>query len=321
MMQSTSVHVREEPASPHGPDLGLVAHRGSSVVGSASLWHRSTALHRGESTAFLGSIDARDAESLSALIETAAAFARATGIRTLLGPIDGSTWRTYRTVVASNGSPPFRMEPNTPAWWPDAFALAGCAPCLESRSEVDTAPPAGHEVVAIAELDAARARDGIVVHTIDRVAKDVALAALHALSMVGFVDNPLFTPLDRSSFDAAYAPLLDRVPPSLALFAFEGDAIDAAHAVGFMFGFLEPNWPSQGGPPAIVLKTIAVRPEFRGLRLGRLLLERCRIAGWALGARSSIYALMHDENRSARMTAPTARVLRRYALHARGCAP
>jgi GNAT superfamily N-acetyltransferase len=321
MTQTTSVHVEATAVSPHGPDRVLTAQRGAAVVGSASLWHRSTPSHRGGSTALLGSIEALDATALSAMIEAAAGVAAAIGARTLLGPIDGSTWRSYRTVVASNGSPPFRMEPNTPAWWPDAFARAGCTPDLEYRSEVDTVPPTRREVEAIAELEAGHLRDGIVVRTIDRVAKDAALEALHTLSMIGFAENPLFTPLDRSSFDAAYAPLLDRVPPPLALVAFEGESTDAAHAVGFMFGFLEPNWPSHGGPPAVVLKTIAVRPEFRGLRLGRLLLERCRLAGWTLGARSTIYALMHEANRSTQMTTPTATILRRYAVHGRRCAP
>jgi GNAT superfamily N-acetyltransferase len=305
------------PAADGEGDVRIVGASEAGSVPQATLWYRATPLRAGRRTAFVGALAADDPATLAAMLRRAVPAAHAAGCDEILGPIDGSTWRRYRAVTWSDGQPPFPMEPLSPAWWPDAFEQAGFAVAETYHSAVDATPPSAADRAACATREQALAAHGITIRTLDRCEPIAALDAMFELSIEGFADNPLAAPIDRSAFHAMYAPLLTKVHPALALLAFDADARPA----GFMFGFPALGWPLATGAPAIVLKSIAVRRSVRGSGLGRVLLERCRHAGWDLGAHRTIYALMHDDNRSARMLTETAQVLRRYAVYGRRCAP
>jgi GNAT superfamily N-acetyltransferase len=309
------------PARPGEGDALLIAERGDDAVGELTLWSSSTPARNGLRTAFVGALRCDDRATLEALLVAAVDAARAAGCAEVLGPIDGSTWRRYRTVTWSDGSPSFPMEPSAPAWWPEAFERAGYTIAERYHSAVDEAGPTAAERTRCDERCALLAARGITIRTLDACDPNAALAAMYDLSIEGFAANPLAAPIAREDFETMYRPFLAQVPPQLALLAFESADGGLPRAAGFMFGFLVPGWPLAASGPALILKSIAVRNSLRGIGLGAVLLERCRLAGWELGAKRTIYALMHDDNRSARMVTPTARVLRRYAVHSRRCAP
>ncbi len=321
MSESPDIRCVVLPAGPGEGDALVVAERAGERVGQLTLWSRSTPERNGRRTAFVGGIRCDERSTLEAILLAAADAARTTGCAEVLGPIDGSTWRRYRTVTWSDGSPPFPMEPSAPAWWPEAFERAGYAIAERYHSAVDDAAPTAVERTRCDERCGHLAARGITIRTLDACDANAALLAMYDLSIEGFAANPLATPIAREDFEAMYRPFLAQVPPQLALLAFEEAGGGAQRPVGFMFGLLVPGWPDAASGPAIILKSIAVRNALRGIGLGAVLLERCRLAGWELGAKRTIYALMHDDNRSARMVTPTARVLRRYAVHARRCAP
>jgi hypothetical protein len=68
----------------------------------------------------------------------------------------------------------------------------------------------------------------------------------------------------------------------------------------------------------VILKTLAVHPDFGGLGLGGLLTARCHDAARQLSYRRVIHALMHETNNSRRISSHTAVPVRRYTLYARG---
>jgi GNAT superfamily N-acetyltransferase len=70
----------------------------------------------------------------------------------------------------------------------------------------------------------------------------------------------------------------------------------------------------------VVLKTIAVAPDYAGAGLGTLLMDRCHAAADALGYTRAIHALMHEDNRSLRVSRRYTRPMRRYALFGRSLA-
>ena len=78
----------------------------------------------GEPAVALGALAFTDPEAGAALLREA--VARAAG-RPVLAPMDGDTWHAYRTVVESDGSPPFLMEPAAHPHVAEALALAGFA--------------------------------------------------------------------------------------------------------------------------------------------------------------------------------------------------
>ena len=67
----------------------------------------------------------------------------------------------------------------------------------------------------------------------------------------------------------------------------------------------------------VILKTLAVHPDYSGLGLGGLLTARSHDAARQLGYHRVIHALMHETNKSRRISGHTAVPVRRYTLFAK----
>jgi len=72
-----------------------------------------------------------------------------------------------------------------------------------------------------------------------------------------------------------------------------------------------------GKARTLILKSMAVHPVLRSLGLGSWLIAQVQESAAAAGMDRIIFALMHDENNSARISAKYANVIRRYTLYSR----
>ena len=105
------------------------------------------------------------------------------------------------------------------------------------------------------------------------------LTGVHALTIECFRDAFLFAPICRDDFLAHYLELSTKVQPGLILLAEQSGRL-----IGFIFAV--PDLLQAGRGVAIdtmVIKTLAVHPEFRGTGVGRLLAARCHEAAYGLG--------------------------------------
>ena len=250
---------------------------------------------------------------IPALTEQVAALApaaRELDCRRVLGPMDGSTWHSYRAVVERMGD----------GFAGDVSSHPQLARVLEQ---------AGFEVVeryASAALSRAAARVAIenyADHTrgypldirlrpVSRPAFLGALAACYPLVSTTFQRNRLYSPIGREEFVALYRPLSAHVRDGWLQIAEVG-----AREVGFVL-FLED---ARG----LVLKTLGRLP---GPELRRWSIEPTRL-GAALALKAFghllagpherlILALMHESNPSyARAIDFGGEVVARYALYGR----
>src|SRR5690606_29159192 len=133
------------------------------------------------------------------------------------------------------------------------------------------------------------------------------LRTIHALSLRSFSNNFLYTPLEESSFLAAYQKIRPHTDPELVKIA-RRDGV----TVGFAFGI-----PDLGATknPALIVKTLAVDPSARTAGLGSLLVDELHAAGMAKGYTEAIHALQHESNTSLKITSRHhGTPFRRYAL-------
>ena len=244
----------------------------------------------GAATVALGALTFTDPEAGAALLREAVARA---GGRPVLAPMDGDTWHAYRTVVESDGSPPFLMEPAALPHVTEALTLARFAPVAHyasTRMALDSprAEPAPVEGVTVAAWDGTDAQP--------------LLEQVFALAGGSFADKQFFKPITREGFLGLYLPLLPLLDPRLVFLARE----ESGAIVGFLLGFRDPAVPSRA-----VLKTYA--GTRRGV--GHLLAHHFHEAARALGCTDVIHALMHSDNVSlVRSGQHGATVFRRYAL-------
>ncbi len=225
--------------------------------------------------------------------------------------MDGNTWQRYRLLTERGSEPPFFLEPDNPDEWPGQFTAAGFTPlatyCSALNSDLTAEDPRTADLARrVADL-------GITVQPLRPERFDEEMRRVHALSLLSFRDNFLYTPIGEADFLAQYAPVRPHMRPDLVLLAESGGEL-----VGYIFAIPDLLQAQRGRPvDTAIVKTMAVRPDQGGLGLGSLLMARCEQASRAAGFTRAIHALFHEANRSGKISGHTARVIRRYTLFAR----
>jgi GNAT superfamily N-acetyltransferase len=204
-----------------------------------------------------------DPEAVALLMQEASTCAAARGCATLIGPMDGSTWDTYR-LATDRHDQHYLMDLRHPAWYPDLLTSAGLVPLRDYATNLDST----------LRYDLARAHSiiqrltdrGIRIRPIDLPNWEAELKALHAFCMVSFRDNYLFTPITAERFAAKYQAARPIVHPRYVLMA---DDDVSGQLCGFVFAV--PNLSDTSGQRGLVLKTIARDPAWKYAGLGTML--------------------------------------------------
>lgn len=307
------------------PDLHLEAERGGALVGRLSVWWRGPPRPEvcgdaGGAVGRVGHAVWEDAGVGAALLDAACARLAAEGCTRVVGPLDGSTWHAYRVVTdaAPGGAaePAFVLEPTPVTVIADAFKRVGFEAVERYVStRVDVLPDEADQARADRERLAA---EGIALLPFDASRADAELRRLHPALLRAFAQNPYFAPISLADFLTLYRPLLTHADPGLILLAERGGA-----PVGVVLGLPDVAQAGRGeAVDTVVVKTLAVVPEARGLGLGGALVRAVHEAARARGLTSAVHALMHEGNRSVGISGRhPGRVVRRYALLGRSLAP
>ena len=235
----------------------------------------------------------------------------AEGCTLAVGPVDGNTWQRYRLITGAAASRPSSSSRTTRTSIP-----ASSPPPASShwRSTIPRSTPTWRaRTPRLPELTRRVADRGITVQPLRPERFDEDMRRVHALSLVSFRDNFLYSPIGEAEFLAQYALIRPHMRPDLVLLAERQGTL-----VGFIFAIPDLLRAQRGQPmDTVIIKTMAVHPEHGGIGLGSLLMARCEQAARAAGFTRAIHALFHEANRSGRISGHTAQVIRRYTLFAR----
>jgi L-amino acid N-acyltransferase YncA len=279
--------------------------------GEALLWWNQVPAMPGERLGVIGGFLAPAAPEASQVLEQACAALRANGCTLAVGPMDGNTWRRYRFVTEAGEEPPFFLEPTNPVEWPAWWVAAGFGPLAEYYSALtnDLEPRDARLGDAAARMRAA----DISLRPLDPAQFEVELGRIYDVSVVSFQQNYLYTPLSRADFIAQYRAVQSLVRPELVRLAER-----AGRTVGYLFALPDQAQAQRGQPVTnVIMKTIAVLPECGGVGLGGVMFAEVHAAARELGFKRAIHALMHENNRSRRMSAHYAKIIRHYTLFSR----
>jgi GNAT superfamily N-acetyltransferase len=305
--------LRPEAVARQAPDFScfLWEDPAGRAVARCSLWWRHTPAYQDHRVGYLGHYAVSDSGAALALFDTALQHLAAEGCTLAVGPVDGNTWQRYRLLTERGSEPPFFLEPDNPDEWPGQFTDAGFTTLAQYYSALN--PDLAAEDPRTAERERQVAERGITVQPLRPERFDVDMRRVHALSLLSFCGNFLYTPISEADFLAQYTPIRAHMRPDLVLLAEKDGEL-----VGFIFAI--PNLlRAQAGQPmdTAIIKTMAVHPEHAGGGLGSVLMARCQRAIREAGFTRAIHALFHESNRSGRISGHTARVIRRYTLYAR----
>jgi hypothetical protein len=260
------------------------------------------------SVGLIGHYAAADGEASAALLDRACTELAEHGCALAIGPMDGTTWRRYRLLTERGTEPPFFMEPDNPDDWPGHFRAAGFGEFAFYFSAVCT-----DLTYADPRLERVKPRmesAGITIRAIDPAHFEQELRSIHALSLISFRDNLLYSPISEEEFVEQYRPVASLLRPELVLLAEQRGRL-----VGFLFAIPDLLQAKRGQPiDTIVVKTAAVLPGREYAGLGAVLVARVHATAAGLGYRRAIHALMHESNESLSLSSRYATPFRRYTL-------
>ncbi len=285
------------------PSQGLTLSISSDAT--AQLYFRETYASLGK-VEFASKYSENNRELALELLEVAARKAREQGQQTLIAPLDGDTWHSYRTIIESSQAPKFFLEPASPLS-AEVLEKAGFALTAQySSSLIDLAYSKAAIEATIAKHEAAIEKSFLLRH-INSANFEDELREIYELSLKTFKNNFLYQAISYEHLLELYHPLVNLIKNELVWLAFSQGKL-----VGMLFAL-----PDLLNREQIILKTVAVDPDFTGLGIASYLLARVLKEAINLGFTRAVQALYKAENKSALLTARlTTKVIRRYGLFA-----
>ncbi len=293
-----------------GADVHLIVIDDKDILQArCSLWWSAVPRHGQFRLGTIGHYAACDNRAASTLLAEACHQLAENGCDYAVGPMDGSTWKSYRFVTDPGDQPPFFLEPVNSSDYPEQFVKAGFDPYAEYLSALRSGP-----IETVTDIgDAERRLDalGVIFRQIDMKRLENELLAVHRASLLMFRDNVLYSPISEDDFLALYLPVLPMTRPETFLLAERNGEL-----VGFIFGIPDYLQAQRGQHvDTLIIKTLARHPGPDYTGLGAVLLRRCETIGLEqFGWHRSIHALMHVNNASIALSKRSAIPIRRYAL-------
>ena len=284
----------------------------NQIRARCSIWWRNCARVGPATTGLIGHYAATDEDYGQVLLGHACRELRNRHCDIAVGPMDGSTWKSYRFVTKRGHARPFFLEPDNPDEWPTHFERHGFQPLARYVSEIN--PHMSSRQPELGDLRNKMLYQCISIASLDKEDPAGELDGIYAVVRESYTNAFMYTPLERECFSHMYAPLLCEVDPRLVLLAKQHGEV-----VGFVFAppdLLQKNY--QERIDAIVIKTVAILPRKELSGLGRVLLVDMLQNAVSMGFTTAISALMHTENRSQKISSACAGPMREYSLYAKG---
>lgn len=295
----------------HRPDAHWVLLRSEAIAGYCSLWWQSVPEYPDERLGLIGHYSVADGAAAVNLLNHAAAELAARGCTLAIAPIDGNTWRRYRLLSDRGTEPLFFLEPDNPDEWCGQFEEAGFGAIAQYSSAL--ANDLTQVDPRLETVEHRLSSAGVTIRPLDLDQFDAELERIHALSLVAFQRNFLYSPISQAEFLVQYRQVRPYVQPELVLLAEQESQL-----VGFLFAVPDLLQAQRGETvDTVIIKTVAVLPGRIYAGLGNVLVARVQAIAYALGYRRAIHALMHDANNSRNLSSRYARSIRRYTLYAK----
>ena len=266
----------------------------------------SAQLYLNADWASIGNVSTNSAEASKELLAAAAKVALAKGYKQLIAPLNGDTWHSYRTITFNSGEAKFFLEPDSPlssnVLEDSGFELLA----QYSSSKIDLAA-SQKAISAVIAKRQETINKSFTVRPFNSNNFESELKVIFDLSLLSFKNNFLYQKITFADFAELYKPLSGLIKDDLVWLAFSGSQL-----VGLLFAL-----PDQYNPQQIILKTVAVHPDYNGLGLASYLLACVHTEAVRLGFNYSVQALYKDENKSANLTSGhSTKLIRSYGLFA-----
>ena len=279
--------------------------------GSATCYYSNTPEVDGKHIGAIGELKIDGKEVGLELLNRCEEIFREKGISKIVAPMNGNTWKQYRTIKQTSDEPPFLMENVSPIEFNEIFETAGyyeTGTYTSTKGKIENY----YNDEVLDEIDRIIQNEGITIRTLDKNNGVEDLRKIYNVSVESFARNPFYTPIDEIDYLEQYTSYLDKVDEDFILLA-EKDGKE----IGFLFAI--PNlieMQTMGKIDSLILKTIAVLPEYENLGLGNAMTRIIARKAIDKGYKNWIFAFMYKDNTSQKLAQRNGtHTIREYALY------
>jgi len=261
-----------------------------------------------EPVACIGSYECvDDPEVAQELLRRAKALAKEKSYSTLIGPMEGSTWNSYRFSLHNKVSN-FFMEPYHHRYYNQQFESFGFKPLADYFSALVRCDEI--DFTRLLELEKRFQGQGAQIQSIDPERFSKELEDMAQLSLAGFAANFLYSPIKRSDFVRKYAAIKTYMDPDLIL-TVRNTKGDMEAFIFCIPDFADPKRET------MIIKSMVRKPgtPFKGI--GSYLSLKVMQLAKEKGFKRAIHAMMMSSNASLQISRKTkAKVFKEYRLYA-----
>ena len=284
------------------------------IAGSLNLWHNRPD-YKGRKTSYIGNVNIHEKyrKNEDKLFNKVFEELKKKGIKTIIGPLNGTTWNTYRYITDKRNHPPFLMEPFNEEYYVELFKKIGFEPLayyistiMENMNPVQR----GHLSKKIEKLKKFDYYKDTTVKSAENNDLITVLNKVYDLTIEAFKNNFLYSELDREIFLKMYMNYEDKIVKKFFKMLYLKDEL-----IGYVFGI--PDYAEleyKGKIETMILKTIAISPQYNGKGMGYILIDELVKEAEKSGYKNVIYALMYEKNISKNIGLLLGDELRRYTL-------
>ena len=284
------------------------------VIGSLHLWHNRPD-YNGRKTSYIGNVNIHEKyrKNEEQLFNKIFEELKKEGIETIIGPLNGTTWNTYRYVTEKGNGRPFLLEPWNEDYSVSLFEkldfkhLAGYISTVMEGMNSNGRKNLNKKIEKLKKFDYYK---DIKVESAENKDLLTVLNKVYDLTVEAFKNNFLYSELEREIFLKMYMSYEDKIIKKFFKMLYLGDEL-----IGYVFGI--PDYAElgyKGKIDTIILKTIAVSPIYNGKGMGYILINSLVEEAEKEGYENVIYALMHESNVSKNIGLLLGNMLRKYTL-------
>ena len=259
----------------------------------------------------IGEMEISDKQYGKFLLEKCEEILKEKGLHYIVAPMNENTWGKYRTMKQSNGEPLFLLENVNPMSDNEILLKAGYQEIYTYTSTKGKLENA-YQSQSIEMMRKKIQEKGITIRNFNKENYMEDLKKIYHISLKSFGRNPLYTPIDEESFLKQYIPYVHLADEDIILLA-EKDGKE----IGFIFCIPDFGETKRSQKiSTIIVKTVAVIPEFQKLAIGNVLMSDIANIAKQKGFEKWICAFMYANNTSQKMAKRNqTEVIREYALY------
>ncbi len=286
----------------------IEGYRDGARIGKANCYFQDTPMVNNARIGTIGNLELSNLENSIELINRCIQILKEKGITKIVGPMNRTTWGEYRAVKYNSGEPKFLLENVASERFNEVFIESGFKEMYTYTSTKGRIEDAYIPSI-LSDIEETINSNGITLRKFNKDEWKQDLKKIFSVALYGFSNNPLYTDVPEEVFLEQYSKYIQMCDTDFVYIAEKDDK-----AIGFLFSM--PDFNEGQNPKTLILKTIAVLPEYENLSLGSLMLEKVRKTAVDKGFKEWIFAFMYKNNTSQRMAKRNhTQVIREYVLY------